>query len=132
MATTQMYNLEINSAYNIPMLVPAILGTGYNNAVIDGIINFNDAIKVIDVTAIHASILSALPTGTPSDASKLIYIKFITETGQTQVVAQDWIASQPVLVSSTTVNLTISNINTADIPRLMATLQSNGFNASLN
>ena len=122
-----LYDLEIGSSYDITMLAPAILGTMYKGATVKSILDYSDAVAVEDVTAIHASVLSLLPTGTPSNPANLIFVKIVTSTGQVKALALNWIAQQPTLVSSTTVTVTVSNINQSQIPALAAALTDNGF-----
>lgn len=122
-----LYDLEIGSSYDITMLAPAILGTMYKGATVKSILDYSDAVAVEDVTAIHASVLSLLPAGTPSNPANLIFVKIVTSTGQVKALALNWIAQQPTLVSSTTVTVTVSNINQSQIPALAAALTDNGF-----
>lgn len=124
-----LFNLNIGSTYDIPMLSPAVLGTKYSSATVMALLDYASAIQIADVSAIHASVLSALPTGTPSDASKLIYVKIKTSTGEITVLALNWISTQPTLVDKTTVTVLISNISQSDIPRLSQALNANGFNS---
>ena len=122
-----LYSLEIGSAYNIPMLAPAILGTSYNGVTVKALLDYSSAVQITDVAAIHASVLPLLPVGTPSDASQLIYVKIVTSTGQITAIALNWISQQPTLLSSTTQIVTVSNVNQSQVPALAAALVANGF-----
>ena len=122
-----LFNLEIGSSYNIPMLASAILGTAYNGATVKALLDYSSAIQITDVAAIHASVLPLLPIGTPSDPSQLIYVKILTSTGQTTAIALNWISQQPTLLSATTQIVTITGINTSQVPALAAALVANGF-----
>ncbi len=124
-----LFDLEIGSAYNIPMLAPAILGTAYSGATVKGLLDYSSAIQITDVSAIHASVLPLLPVGTPSDPSQLIYVKLLTSTGQITAIALNWISQQPTLLSSTTQIVTVTNINQSQVAALAACLVSNGFSA---
>ena len=123
------YDLDINSSYTFSLLVPAVLGQGYANALLAGILDYSSAISLVDVTALHAAALPNLPAGTPSDPKKLIYYKLISATGAVVVIAQDWIATTPTLIQATVATVTISNISTGDLVRLADVLHSNGFNS---
>ena len=122
-----LYSLEIGSAYNIPMLAPAILGTSYSGVTVKALLDYSSAVQITDVAAIHASVLPLLPVGTPSDASQLIYVKIVTSTGQITAIALNWISQQPTLLSSTTQIVTVSNVNQSQVPALAAALVANGF-----
>ena len=121
------YDLDINSAYNFALLAPAVLGAGYSSAVLAGILDYSSAILIDDVTAKHGAVLPSLPSGTPSNPKSLIYLKLLTTTGNTVVIAQDWISTAPQLVQATQAVVTISNISTNDIARLREVLTSNNF-----
>jgi hypothetical protein len=121
------YDLDIGSVYNIPLLAPAILGTSYDNATVLALLDYTSAIALEDVSALHSNILGLLATGTPNDPSKLVYVKIRSSTGDIRVLAFDWIASQPTLVSATTVTVTINNVNHSEIPAIASCLRANGF-----
>ena len=123
------YLLNIKSVYDFTLKAGAILGYSYKNATVLGLLDFDSAKAIEDVTPIHASVYSLLGAGVPRDAKDLTYVKIKTSTGQVRVIAMDWIASQPVLVTSTTVNVVVSNISLSDIDRLRQVLLQNGFNA---
>jgi hypothetical protein len=127
MASQLIYPLDIGSTYNFSLLAQAILGAGYSSAVVKGILDYSSAIQIADVTGQHAAVLPALPPGTPADPKVLLYIKIETSTGETRVIAQNWIATPPVLVVATSATVIVSNISTADLPRLREVLVSNGF-----
>ncbi len=121
------YDLAIKSVYDINLRASAILGTGFKAATIQGLLDFDSANQIEDVTAIHAQIFSLLPPGTPRKASELIYVKIATSTGEVRVIAMDWISEQPELVVSTTANVVIANMNLSDLDLLRQVLVSNGF-----
>ena len=122
-----LFDLEIGSAYNIPMLAPAVLGTSYKGATVKGLLDYSSAVQITDVAAIHASVLPLLPTGTPSDPTALIYVKILTSTGQITAIALNWISQQPTLITSTTQIVTVTNINQSQVAALAAALVANGF-----
>ena len=122
-----LFDLEIGSAYNIPMLAPAVLGTSYKGATVKGLLDYSSAVQITDVAAIHASVLPLLPTGTPSDPTGLIYVKILTSTGQITAIALNWISQQPTLITSTTQIVTVTNINQSQVAALAAALVANGF-----
>lgn len=121
------YTLQIGSVYNFKLYAPAILGATYNNAKVAALLDYDSAKIIEDVTPIHASVLSVLPTGTPVNAASLIYVKIITSTGQVKVIAMDWISEQPTQVNAGTVVVSLSNVNASDLPRLRNILINSGF-----
>ena len=122
-----LYDLDIGSTYNFTLLAPGILTAGYNSAVVSAVLDYATAITLADVTGLHAAALNVLPSGTPASPAGLIYYKLTTNIGETAVIAQNWIATPPVLVQATTAIFTISNISTADVPTITNLLKANGF-----
>lgn len=123
-----LFNLEIGTVYDIPMLAPAILGQAYKSATVLALLDYSTAMTIMDVNGIHNSVLSQLPGNTPTDPSKLIYVKLLTQNNQYAVIAINWIASQPAVVSSDTFTVTFTNTPRSSIASVMAVLNANGFN----
>ena len=124
-----LYALDIGTAYNITMYAPAILGTGYRGATVTGLLDYGSAIQLEDVSAIHTSVLSVLPGGTPADPTKLVYVKIITAAGNTRVLALNWISAQPTVAATTSLTVVVSNITVSDIPTISAVLKAAGYNS---
>lgn len=121
------YDLELQSVYNFSMKAGAILGYSYDNATVLGLLDFASANAIQDVTPLHMAAYSELGTGVPRNARDLIYVKIKTSTGQVRVLAMDWIATQPLLVTSNTLRVMISEVDLSDIDRIRQILISNGF-----
>jgi hypothetical protein len=124
---TQLYTLNIGTAYQFSFRAPAILGTGLENATVQALLDYESAQRLEDVDGIHASVLPLLPTGTPADPAKLIYVKLKIGEGQPRVIALDWIAQQPVEISSQSVIVTVANCPPNRRIQLAAMLRANGF-----
>lgn len=123
-----LFELEIGTAYNIPMLAPAILGQSYVGATVLALLDYSTAMTITDVNGVHNSVLSQLPSTTPTDPSKLIFVKLLTQNNQIAVIAINWIASQPSVVASDTFTVTFVNTPRSSIASVMAVLNANGFN----
>lgn len=121
------YQLEIKSVYDFALKAGAIIGYTFKSATVMGLLDFESANAIEDVTPIHAAVYSQLGAGVPRNPRDLTYVKLKTSTGETRVIAMDWIASQPVLVTSQTVQAIISEMNLSDIERLRQVLITNGF-----
>ena len=124
-----LYSLDIGTAYNITMYAPAILTTGYRGATVLALLDYSSAIQLEDVSAIHASVLSVLPGGTPSDPTKLVYVKIKTAAGNIRVLALNWISVQPTVATTTSLTVVIGNITVADIPTISSVLKAAGYNS---
>lgn len=119
--------LELNTVYNFALRAPSILGTGYNRATLCGIIDFNTAMTVSDVTPLHAAVLQDLPQGTPTNPSKLTYLKIITSAGQVRVIAKEWLASDPVKVETEDITVLLKDVEQSRLPILRSLLVQAGF-----
>lgn len=62
------YDLEINTIYNFTLYGSSVLGTGYKNATVMALLDFDSAIAIQDVVSLHASVYASLPSGTPVNA----------------------------------------------------------------
>lgn len=122
-----LYQLDIQSVYDFAMRAGAQIGYSYKSATVLGLLDFASANQIEDVTPIHARIYADLPAGTPRNARDLVYVKIKTSTGDIRVFAMNWIASQPIQVTSNTVRATITGMSLSDMERLRQVLVGNGF-----
>ena len=122
------YDLEINTIYNFTLYGSSVLGTGYKNATVMALLDFDSAIAIQDVVSLHASVYASLPSGTPVNAKDLIFVKIKTSTGEIRILAMDWISSQPTKVTSSVITVTINDTDLSQLPLLRTVLQKNGFN----
>jgi hypothetical protein len=126
----KLFKLDLGQTYNITLKAVALLGTGYDSALITGIMMYNDAVKFQgDLNATHAAVYPLLGVGIPRDARDLTYVRIKTSSGDYRIIAQEWIATQPVLVSSQTVRLIIHGVSSSDMSVLRDLLIRSGFNS---
>lgn len=121
------FDLQIGKSYNFTLYASGVLGTGYSNAKVLGIMDYGSAKTVQDITPLHIQAYPDLPAGTLRDASKLIYVKLSTVQGETRVVAMDWISSEPVEVTTQSATVVIAQISSSDISIIRNLLVVNGY-----
>lgn len=121
------YNLEIKQSYDFSLLASGILGLGFKSASVMAIMDFDSAKMIQDVTTIHSQVYSSLPVGTPRNAQDLTYIKIKSSTGEIRVIAMDWIATEPILITSKTVLVKINNTPISNVSLIKDILVQNGF-----
>lgn len=121
------YNLEIGKSYDFTLYASGVLGTGYNNTKVLGIMDYDSAKLVQDITPLHIQAYPDLPTGTPRNAKELIYVKVKTTLGEVRVIAMDWISSTPVEVITQTIKVTISQVSSSDVNIVRNLLIVNGY-----
>jgi hypothetical protein len=93
-----------------------------------GILDFDTAIAMqTDLVAIHAQVYPSLRTGTPINADALTYLRIRTQSGDVRVIAQEWLASDPVLVTNGTVYFQVLNVTSVDARVISDLLIANGY-----
>lgn len=121
------YNLELGKSYNFTLYATGVLGTGYTNAKLLGIMDYDTAKSVQDITPLHIQAYPELPQGTPRNAKDLIYYKIRTSLNEIRIIASDWISSQPMVVTNQSAIITISQISSSDVSIIRDILKINGF-----
>jgi hypothetical protein len=123
------FQLQRRSVYNISLRAPSVLGSGYRGATITTIeMDYEDAIRhQQNLTDIHKQALPQLPTGTPSNARDLTYMKIRTTSGESVIIAHEWIGSQPELVENRTIRVLVNDATTKDMQVIRDCLVARGF-----
>lgn len=119
--------LDIGSSYDFKLKATAILGVGFDSALVMGILDYNTARLIQDVTSLHNAALPNLGIGVASKASDQIYIKIKTLSGEERVIADSWLAQAPIAVNSQTLKITVNNASLNDIAVIRSMLLSKGF-----
>ena len=121
------YNLAIKSVYDFTLKAGTILGYGYKSATVLALLDYESAAVLEDIAPLHVNVYSQLGPGVPRNPADLTYVKIRTSTGAVRVLAMDWLASEPVLVVSTTAKVLVSGISLSQISLLRQCLVQNGF-----
>lgn len=121
------YNLDIGKSYDFTLYATGVLGSGFKNSKVLGIMDFDSAKSIQDITPLHIQAYPQLPSGTPRNAKDLIYVKIKTPMNELRVIAMDWISSEPVLVTTQVVRVTISQISSSDVAVIRDLLTINGY-----
>jgi hypothetical protein len=123
------YPFSIKKVYHFDVYPSGILGNDFQNVTVLSIMDYESAIQMADIPAIHANVFPTLPAGTPEDPSATNYLKIRTANGQTTVLGLSWIKEETVQeVNSIAVQVTISGVATEDVSRIRVALAQNGFN----
>ena len=86
-----MYNFVIGNVYTFGTRAPSLLGALFENVTILGIVDYNIATTFRNVDLDHKRIYPLLPNGTVYNPKKFTYILVKAESGQTTVLAYEWI-----------------------------------------
>jgi hypothetical protein len=105
-----------------------VLAAEYKNCVYMGQVNYDLAILVDDVDAIHSNIYSTLPTGTVDDPRGYNYIIVMLPTKEKKVVGIPWI-KDPITINEScifTVKIYDADLNSSE--KIKRALNAMGFN----
>lgn len=129
MATISTCNLESGLTYDFVMCAPAILGARYDSARLLATGMLYDAAKLIqnDLAAKHTAALPSLKTGVPRSVNDLTYLLIQTVSGVNLVIAQEWLATNPVLVITKNISVSVYNVKPSDQMKIRDLLVSAGY-----
>ena len=120
---------ELHKTYNFNTRAPAILSATLEAASVLGIFDYTSALRYISPETKSVNIFPYLPPGTSDDPKKYTYILFKGQSGETTVLAKEWIdESTIVLVISKTIVVTILEASVEDAIRVRDSLILLGLN----
>jgi hypothetical protein len=113
---TQIVNpFALNTTYNFDTRAPALLGASKRGLKVKGIFDHEQASLYGEMAVKHAAIYPYLPIGTPKDYTKYTYLLFVSEAGDKQVMALEWINLDTVqVVSIRNLRITVSDVSPGD------------------
>ena len=121
--------LSIGTVYSFQTLAPAILGQRIANAKLTAIVDYNTAIRYVNVVSQYSNIMPHLPTGTPLNMQKYTYYVFMTQNGETKVFADVWIDQNTITeVTGNVLKVTVYNADSAAAQAVKDFLLSRGHN----
>jgi hypothetical protein len=128
MLTAEQLPLSEIASFNL--YPAAILGSSFQNAKIDALLDFATANYFIDAAALHANVYPTLPPTTPNDPTQYAYVKLTLANGTVTVIGIPWIIDDTLVVSQAqSIQLTINNVSPSDQNKIINALASNGFTA---
>jgi len=129
MADTSDYPFQLKKVYSFTLYPTVILPGDYTNVTVMGIIDYETALQLADIPAIHTNVYPYLPTGTPDDPSQYDYLKVKLSSGVITVLGLPWINLNTVeLVESLRATIVVEDVTNNDATRLRECLVQNGFN----
>jgi hypothetical protein len=124
-----IWNIEIRNAYNFTTYATPILGTGFTAAmVMTSMMDFEAAVKHNqNLVVLHRQVITSLPSGTPTQARDLTYMLLKTSSGETVVLAHEWVSSQPELMTSQTIRVDVAETSGFDLQKIRDVLIAAGY-----
>lgn len=83
---------QLKKTYNFSTLAPGVLPLNYKNALMVAELSYEVALSAMGMTtARYRQIFPALPPGTPDTPELARYFMFKTQSGQTEILCEQWI-----------------------------------------
>lgn len=121
---------ENGSTCSFEVYAPAILGTGYTNVKVLGILTPSLAARLRpSIFEEHAAVLPYLPPGTPKKATGFDYIEIETQGGIKTTLGLAWINEASIVVSKNgSIDVKINSVSATDIAHIRNLLTQAGYN----
>ena len=121
-------DLKIGKSYTFLTNAPSVLGAEVKNAKLLAIFDYSTAITYEGIDLKFRTIYPLLPAGTPDDPSSCIYYRFLSESGEKIIVADQWIIESSVeVVEHITFKVTFEDASLSDISRVRDAVNALGF-----
>ncbi len=125
------HNVSIRDVVSFSLYDNTTIGTVFSRVRIIGVVDYDTASNAIDPVALHEDIITNLPEGSIDDPTAYSYLKVQMENGNKTFIGMPWINMSTLeRVGSSKLQLTIDEVNSDDVPRILAALTSNGFTVS--
>lgn len=120
--------LTIGTTYTFNTLAPSILGAIIQNAKLVSILDYETAIHFDTIDLKYRSIYPLLPPGTPDQPNTTIYYRFISESGESIIIAESWIDLSSVEeITFVNIQILLQQASLTDIPRIRNALNALGY-----
>lgn len=120
--------LELNKTYTFNTLAPAILGTQLVNAKLLSMMDYSTAISYDNIDLKFRKIFPALPRGTPDQPESCVYYRFLSESGEKVILADQWIDLTTVeVIEHINFQVNFTNASMIDISRVRDALNALGY-----
>jgi len=121
-------NLELGKTYTFNTRAPAILGASIVNAKLIGSIDYDSALAYDNIDLKYRTIYPLLPVGTPDKPTSSVYYRFLTQSGEKIVLADQWIDEATIeLVDHINFKVTISQASISDMSRVRDAMLALGY-----
>ena len=122
------YNELVGKIVSFSLYAPAVLGNGYNNVRIIGIVSAPVARTFDDIVAKHSQVYGSLPPGTTDNYTAYEYILIEDANGVTIPIGVPWVNGSITEFVSSMTYVAFPNLTAARRQELEYILKSNNFN----
>lgn len=129
MTTPADYPFVIKAVYSFVLYPATVIRGDFTDVTIMAMMDYETALTLADIPAVHANVFPYLPSGTPNDPSQYDYVKVKLSSGLITVLGIPWINESTItLVQSLSATILIEGVSNNDGPRIRDALVQNGFN----
>lgn len=120
---------NIGDIVSFSVFPSSIIGTAFQRVKIKAFLDAETASMYVDTQAQHVAVYPTLPATTPDDPKKYPWVKVELENGTSTVVGLPWIDPATVVLNENTqIQVTLSGVSAADVPKIRNALVMAGFN----
>lgn len=123
-----MTTFQIGKSYTFLTNAPSVLGAEIKNAKLLGLFDYSTAITYENINLKFRTIYPLLPAGTPDDPASCIYYRFLSESGEKIIIADQWIIESSIeVVEHISFKVVFENTSLQDISRVRDAVNALGF-----
>lgn len=123
-------NFAIGKTYSFNTKAPAILGSTIQNAKLLSIMDYSTAITYDNIDLKYRTIHPLLPLGTPDQPDNCMYYRFLSESSEKIVLADQWIEESTIeLIEHVNLKATFNQVSIQDISRIRDLILAAGYTA---
>jgi len=123
-----MILFEIGKVYQFNTKAPSILGSIIKNAKLLSILDYDTAILFDTIDIKYRQIYPLLPLGTIDSPKSSIYYRFMSESGEPFILADQWVDEASIeVVDYISFTVTFTNASIQDISRVRNAVNALGY-----
>lgn len=121
-------NLTIGTTYTFNTLAPSILGAIIQQAKLVSILDYETAKHYDTIDLKYRSIYPLLPAGTPDQPDSTIYYRFISQSGEVIIIAEQWIDESSIeTIEFVNIQVLFQQASLSDVQRIRNALNALGY-----
>ena len=123
-------DITLFSTVSFDLYPAALVAPSYKYAKVLGVMDADTARLFVDTVASHANVYPTLPEGTPNNHNQYPWVKLKLASNVITAVGLPWIKEETYVThTTTTIRLTIENVEPANQNLIIECLAANGFSA---
>jgi hypothetical protein len=121
-------NLTIGTTYTFNTLAPSILGAVIQQAKLVSILDYGTAKQYDTIDLKYRSVYPLLPVGTPNQPDSTIYYRFVSQSGEYIIVAEQWIDESSIeTIEFVNIQVLFQQASLSDVQRIRNALNALGY-----